>query len=107
MKDRWRKDKRAFYDHREYKLKQRERLRYLPYACGGGTRSAIPCSIMWCESGGSYTAQNPTSTARGKYQMIDSTYAEWCVTCDWSRLDQDRAAYNLYVAAGGSPWVCT
>jgi len=107
MKRRWAKDKREFIDHRRRKLAQRERLRYLPFACGGGVRSAIPCSIMWCESGGSYTAANPSSTARGKYQMLDSTYAAWCHACDWSPVDQDRAAYELYASAGSSPWVCT
>jgi muramidase (phage lysozyme) len=61
---------------------------------------------MWCESGGSYSAQNPTSSARGKYQLLDTTYAEWCVACNWSKDDQDRAAHDLYAAVGGSPWAC-
>lgn len=34
--------------------------------------------MPWCtwgpESGGDYTARNPTSTAGGKYQMLDSTF---------------------------------
>lgn len=111
MRERWRKDKSAYNVHRRARYaerrERRERLRYLPYACGGGVRSAIPCSIMWCESGGSYTAANPTSTAYGKYQMLDTTYAAWCRSCDWSPADQDQAAYRLYVSAGGAPWVCS
>lgn len=37
-------------------------------------RNAIPQSIINCESGGSYTAENPVSSASGKYQIIDSTW---------------------------------
>lgn len=106
MQRTWRKDERAFYEHRHAKRVQMRRLRYLPEACGGGVRSAIPCSIMWCESGGSYTADNPTSTAYGKYQMLASTYAAYCRACDWSPADQDYAAYTLYRAAGSRPWAC-
>lgn len=43
-------------------------------AAAARAASAIPASIVECESGGSYTAQNPTSTASGKYQFIDSTW---------------------------------
>lgn len=40
-------------------------------ACGGDLPD---CSIMQCESGGSLTAQNPSSSASGKWQFIDSTW---------------------------------
>lgn len=35
---------------------------------------SLPASIIECESGGSYTAENPTSTASGKYQIVDGTW---------------------------------
>ncbi|MGI8425099.1 MAG: transglycosylase family protein [Actinomycetota bacterium] len=31
-------------------------------------------AVAMCESGGSYTAQNPRSSASGKYQMINGTF---------------------------------
>lgn len=40
-------------------------------ACGG---DLPPCYVMMRESGGSITAQNPTSTASGKWQVLDSTW---------------------------------
>jgi len=39
--------------------------------CSGGT---LKDRIVCCESGGSYTAQSPTSTASGKYQFLDTTW---------------------------------
>ena len=41
-------------------------------ACGG---SLPPCYVMMRESGGDITAQNPSSTASGKWQFLDSTWA--------------------------------
>src|SRR5690606_11154838 len=40
--------------------------------CGG---DLPPCYVMMRESGGSLTAQNPSSTASGKWQFLDSTWA--------------------------------
>lgn len=40
--------------------------------CGG---DLPPCYVMKRESGGSLTAQNPHSTASGKWQFLDSTWA--------------------------------
>ena len=42
------------------------------YPCGG---SLPPCSVLACESGGSPTAENPTSTASGLWQILDGTWA--------------------------------
>lgn len=41
-------------------------------ACGG---DLPPCYVMMRESGGNITAQNPSSTASGKWQFLDSTWA--------------------------------
>ena len=40
--------------------------------CGG---DLPPCYVMWRESRGDITAQNPHSTASGKWQFLDSTWA--------------------------------
>lgn len=40
--------------------------------CGG---DLPPCYVMWRESRGDITAQNPISTASGKWQFLDSTWA--------------------------------
>jgi hypothetical protein len=115
LKQRWEVLRAEFFDYRELKIAQRERLRYLPYACGGGTRSAISCSIMWCESGGSYTARNPSSTAGGKYQILDSSwvayggasYADSHPAAVAPPAEQDRVAAAIWADVGSSAWVCT
>lgn len=67
------------------------------------------------ESGGSYTAYNPSSGAAGKWQMLlstSNTVAQWMGRPDlvgqsarfWSPADQDAAALLLYQRAGLSPW---
>lgn len=40
--------------------------------CGG---DLPPCYVMMRESGGSLTARNPSSSASGKWQFLDSTWA--------------------------------
>lgn len=115
IKHRWRSSQRAFYEHRKFKLEQRERLRYLPFACGEGTRSAIPCSIMWCESGGEYRARNPVSSAGGKYQITDDTW--WAYggasypgshpAAEAPPGEQDRVAAAIYADVADLAWVCT
>lgn len=99
----WERDRRAFFDHRSARLWQE---RVTPEPGPGGSHWAIPWYIVECESGGDYTAQNPTSSAYGAYQMLASTYAAYCSACDWSPRDQDLAARRLYVSAGTSPWAC-
>lgn len=41
-------------------------------ACGG---DLPPCSVMRCESGGNIRAENPRSSASGKWQIVDGTWA--------------------------------
>lgn len=97
----WRADRAAYFAHRRA---ERERLTVTPYNCGSAGRSAIPCAVMFCESGGSYTARNP-SGAYGRYQLMP----EW-----WSNLgreptpaEQDRIAAELWAGgAGAGNWVC-
>ncbi len=75
--------------------------------CGG---NLPPCYVMMRESGGSLTAQNPNSTASGKWQFLDSTWH--AVTglpgsaSDYDEATQDAAAAKLYDGgAGCAAWV--
>lgn len=69
----------------------------------GGTYS-IPSYIVACESGGSYTAQNP-SGAYGAYQIMPGTAAAY--GCDLSTpAGQDECAGKIYADSGASAWSC-
>jgi hypothetical protein len=92
----------GFYAHRRDEL---WRVRITPYP-GGGRWWPIPYYIVACESGGDYGAQNPTSSARGAFQLLDTTHATYCTICDWSKRDQDLTAHRLYQEQGAGPWVC-
>lgn len=76
-------------------------------ACGG---DLPPCSVMMCESGGSLTAQNPNSTASGKWQFTDPTWAGYG---GYSRamyapedVQDERARQVWNGGAGAGNWVC-
>ncbi|WP_228389207.1 transglycosylase family protein [Cumulibacter manganitolerans] len=66
--------------------------------------------IKQCESGGDYQAENPTSTASGAYQFIDSTFQSlkasqgYTHAADAPEAVQDAAAIELYNAEGTAPW---
>lgn len=72
--------------------------------------------IAGCESGsgpnsfGSYTAQNPRSTASGRYQFLDSTFQGMDSAAGYSRAAdappavQEAAAAELYAEQGTTPW---
>jgi hypothetical protein len=47
---------------------------YDPLQCGG---DLPPCYVMERESGGDPTAENPISTASGKWQALDTTWNHW------------------------------
>lgn len=77
-----------------------------PYAGPNGTRWAIPWYVVACESGGDWGAYNASSGATGPYQMLPSTYAGVCETCDWSKPDQHLAASRVWARSGGGEWSC-
>lgn len=95
----------------------------LTLACAGlagaGAASAadtgIPVleAIKQCESGGDYSAQNPTSTASGAYQFLDSTWQGMDAAGGYARaIDapesvQDAAAIELYTEQGTTPWLAS
>lgn len=68
-----------------------------PYA-GGGRCWAIPYEIIVCESGGDFSAYNP-SGASGAYQLM--------IGGQGTPAEQDAAAAELWAGgAGRSNWVC-
>ncbi len=89
-------------------------------ACGSGQSSgssdstsssggySIPSYIVECESGGDYSARNP-SGAGGAYQMMPGTFEAYGGSGDpasASKAEQDRVASRIYEAEGSSPWTC-
>lgn len=64
-----------------------------------------PDHIVKCESGGSYTAENPTSTASGRYQITDGSwngYGGYSHASDAPPSVQDERARQMW--AGGAGW---
>lgn len=87
-----------------------------PQAEPAGDVPATLARIRGCESGsgpnspGDYSARNPSSSASGAYQFIDSTWRAYrggssaARAYQASRAEQDAAAVRLYNAEGTSPW---
>jgi septal ring factor EnvC (AmiA/AmiB activator) len=74
----------------------------------GGPYS-IPTYIVMCESGGNYSALNPSSGAGGAYQVLPSTwelYGGQGEPQNAPKAEQDRIAAEIWADSGGSAWVC-
>lgn len=74
----------------------------------GGPYS-IPSYIVMCESGGNYSALNPSSGAGGAYQILPSTwqlYGGQGAPHEAPKAEQDRIAAEIWADSGGSAWVC-
>jgi peptidoglycan hydrolase CwlO-like protein len=74
----------------------------------GGPYS-IPTYIVLCESGGNYSALNPSSGAGGAYQILPSTWALYGgegAPQDASKAEQDRIAAEIWADSGPSAWAC-
>jgi peptidoglycan hydrolase CwlO-like protein len=74
----------------------------------GGPYS-IPTYIVMCESGGNYSALNPSSGAGGAYQIIPSTWKAYGGTGlphEASKTEQDRIAALIWANDGPGAWVC-
>ena len=70
---------------------------------------AIPQAIVMCESGGNYSALNPSSGAGGAYQILPSTWAAYGgkgAPHRASKTEQDRIAALIWRDSGPSAWVC-
>ena len=74
----------------------------------GGPYS-IPTYIVMCESGGNYSALNPSSGAGGAYQILPSTWALYGgqgAPHEASKEEQDAIAAQIWADSGSSAWVC-
>jgi septal ring factor EnvC (AmiA/AmiB activator) len=74
----------------------------------GGPYS-IPTYIVMCESGGNYSAVNPSSGAGGAYQILPSTwelYGGEGEPQNAPKAEQDRIAAEIWADSGSSAWVC-
>jgi peptidoglycan hydrolase CwlO-like protein len=74
----------------------------------GGPYS-IPTYIVMCESGGNYSALNPSSGAGGAYQIIPSTWEAYGgkgAPHEAPKAEQDRIAAEIWRDSGPSAWVC-
>jgi septal ring factor EnvC (AmiA/AmiB activator) len=74
----------------------------------GGPYS-IPAYIVMCESGGDYSAVNPSSGAGGAYQILPSTwegYGGEGEPQNAPKAEQDRIASEIWADSGPSAWVC-
>lgn len=74
----------------------------------GGPYS-IPAYIVMCESGGNYSAVNPSSGAGGAYQVLPSTwelYGGKGEPQNAPKAEQDRIASEIWADSGPSAWVC-
>lgn len=68
-------------------------------------QAALPDCTWQPESGGSYSAYNPSSGAYGKYQIIPSTWAAHCSGLDRGPGGQEQCAARVYAAQGAGAWV--
>jgi hypothetical protein len=77
-----------------------------PYNCGSAGRFAVPCGIVSCESGFSWSAYN-SSGAAGPYQEMAMHGRPWPVRSLADQLEHHRIAARLWAGgAGASHWVC-
>ncbi len=70
---------------------------------------AIPTYIVICESGGNYSALNPSSGAGGAYQILPSTwraYGGQGLPHQAPKAEQDRIAAQIWADSGPSAWSC-
>lgn len=102
-----RKARKAHRERRRVRLdRRRERRALLPYRGPDGRRWAIPWHIVRCESGGSWTAYNPSGAA-GPYQIMPEHGRPWPVRSRDDRMAHHRIAAGLWSGGSGARnWVC-
>jgi peptidoglycan hydrolase-like protein with peptidoglycan-binding domain len=70
---------------------------------------SVPSSIVACESGGNYSAVNPSSGAGGAYQILPSTWRAYGgegLPQNASPAEQNAIAAQIYATQGASAWSC-
>lgn len=70
---------------------------------------SIPGYIVQCESGGNWTAVNPSSGAGGAYQIMPSTWQAYGGTGtpqDASPAQQSAIAAKIWASSGPGAWQC-
>jgi peptidoglycan hydrolase-like protein with peptidoglycan-binding domain len=80
-----------------------------PSTASSGGGYTIPSGIVQCESGGNYSAVNPSSGAGGAYQILPSTwqaYGGQGLPENAPPAEQDRIAAAIYANQGASAWTC-
>jgi septal ring factor EnvC (AmiA/AmiB activator) len=70
---------------------------------------AIPTYIVMCESGGNYSAYNPSSGAGGAYQILPVTWRAYGgegLPHQAPKAEQDQIAAEIWADSGPSAWSC-
>lgn len=78
-------------------------------ATGGSGGYVIPGYIVQCESGGNWSAVNPSSGAGGAYQIMPSTWAAYGgqgLPENASPAQQSQIASEIWAHQGPSAWTC-
>lgn len=90
----WQRAKRNLYRY--------SALRHVAPYPGGGSYWAVPYCIVYAESGGSWTAHNPSSPAKGPYE-IEEEVPYPAVT--WQqKMANHRAAARIWAEQGPDAW---
>ena len=77
--------------------------------CAGDMEACL-AAIARCESGGRYDAENSTSTASGRYQVLKTTwaaYSGYVEAKDAPPEVQERWAREAFAKAGTRPWAAS
>lgn len=93
------KTKSGFFLYRAYR-------EITPYRCQDGAYGtwSIPCSIISCESGFSWGAHNPSSSAAGPYQILVGRI--YPATTRRQQLQNHERAAEIWRENGPGAWVC-
>lgn len=80
-----------------------------PFLMEGKTYASLIARIIWCESRGDPKAKNPSSTAKGLCQFLDSTWnyvqEKWDMKLERENpLDQRYACERLLREEGSKHW---